>query len=460
MQARVKTSLRKKRWLRRWGLTIVALLIAIIATPWLVGPPCPKRLVIATGRPDGAYYQYARKYQALLAESGIELEIRATAGSVENLSLLTSGDETTVAFMQGGIGQGQQQLQSLCSLYSEPVLVFYRPGSQPQRAGSRAVNRDGRLTSLRGSRIAVGQPGSGTRAIATELLRAGGIADVPDRTAQSQLVSLGGQQAAEALQRGEIDAAFFVTAPSAPVVRQLLSDQNIELMNFERTAAYERRFPYLSSVTLSAGMIDLERNIPARDITLLAPTANLVARDDLHPALVPLLLKACHEVHEDGGWLNESGEFPSAKHVTFALNRSARRYLKSGPTPLYRYLPFSIAAWLDQVKLLLLPLATLLFPLVRVAPPIYRWRIRRKIYRWYKVLRTVDQHAAASRRDHDVDDSRKRLDQVEAELSEVSVPLSYMAEFYSLKLHVDFVREKLDATVVNGAIIDSRRCAA
>ena len=180
-----------------------------------------------------------------------------------------------------------------------------------------------------------------------------------------------------------------------------------------------------------------------RDRKHLAPTANLVARKGLHSALVPLLLGAVTQVHEGGGFLEQPGVFPSSRHVDAPMNDDSRRYLKSGPSFFYRYLPFGLAAWLDRVKLVLLPLCTLLFPFLKAAPPIYRWRIRSKIYRWYRVLREVDQKLRDAADRVDVSAEIARLKKLERELGEVSVPLSYMEEFYNLRLHVSFVLSQL-----------------
>jgi hypothetical protein len=224
-----------------------------------------------------------------------------------------------------------------------------------------------------------------------------------------------------------------------------MREQNVSLLSFDRAGAYKRRHPFLTSVTLSEGMLDLEQNLPAEDVELLAPTAVLVARGDMHSALVPLLLKAVSEVHEAGGILENPREFPSEEHVEFPLNADARSYLRSGPSFLYKHLPFSLAAWADRMKLMLLPLCTLLIPLIKAAPPLYRWRIRSKIYTWYRVLRQVDQARKTA------DDSSalaapciKQLRAVERELAELSVPLSYMAEFYDLRWHVALVLEQLE----------------
>lgn len=455
------TAQESRTWLKPVLIAAVLLIAVGVATPWLIGPACPKRVVIATGSDVGAYYAFARKYQPLLEKEGIQLEIRQTAGSVENAELLRDPtSDVTVAIMQGGTaavtlgmegGQSPSQqeladsgIQSLASLFLEPIWVFYRTETP--------INR---LADLRGKRVAVGAPGSGTRAVALELLADNGLI-VENETSDAKILHVAGElesqktrllcqgtrDAARALKAGQVDAAFFVVAPRAPVIGELMRESNIHLFSIDRSLAYKRRHPYLSSVTISEGMLDLERNLPKADVELMAPTAVLVARSDLHPALVPLFLEAASKVHEGGGVLEVPREFPSEDHVEYPLNTDARNYLRSGPSFLYRNLPFSVAAWVDRMKLMILPLCTLLIPLIKTAPPLYRWRIRSKIYTWYRVLRRMDQARQDS--EQNMGPLIEELKQVERELSEISVPLSYMEEFYNLRWHVAFVLEQLD----------------
>jgi len=442
----------------KWVPVAGVVLLVGLSAPFLIGPSCPKYIVMATGSADGAYFTFANRYKELLAEDGITLEVRTTAGSVENRSLLTSAEsEVSLAIMQGGIAEpgDAEQLESLASLYLEPVWVFYRADHQKTKVVTNAESRPiERLTELAGKRIAVGAEGSGTRAIALQLLAENKLGPGFDATATLPLNS---QDAANALVDGRVDAAFFVISPKSPLVQRLLATDGVELMSFRQAEAYCRRHPFLSSVTLPEGTIDLEQNLPPRDTVLLAPTANLVARKPLHEALVPLLLKAVSHVHEDGGILEERGEFPTGQFVDVPLKAEARRYFKSGPPMFFRILPFSVAAWLDRMKLMLLPLCTLLYPVLKAAPPIYRWRIRSKIYRWYRVLRDIDQKMRTEAGRADFSDDIATLSRLEIELAEVSVPLSYMEEFYNLRVHVAFVRERLEELEAKPAA--SRRAA-
>lgn len=429
----------KRNWLWTTVAVLAGCLLVYLAAPVLVGPPVPNRVVIATGSSTGVYFEIANRYKEVLARDGIELEIRPTAGSIENLHLLhENGSDVSLAIVQGGTStpQEEEDLSSLASLYLEPVWIFYRSDVGPLK----------QIGDLRDRRVGIGPAGSGTRAIALEWLHENGliVAADPDSEPKAvadskiQLEPITGQEAVDKLEQKQLDAAFFVIGPTAPVIAKLTRLPGVELFNMSRTKAFETKYRYLKSVTCTEGMLDLAENLPPQDVTLLAATASLVARKDIHPALIPLLLQAAIEVHDDGGFFEAPGQFPAANGVDLAINPAARRFHKNGPSFLYRYLPFRYAGWLDRMKLLLAPLAILLLPLLKAFPPIYRWRIRSKIYRWYNVLREIDQKLQDGELNDYTADIR-RLELLETELAEVSVPLSYMEEFYNLRLHVNYV---------------------
>jgi TRAP transporter TAXI family solute receptor len=422
---------RYRQLLKRWCPALLISLAALMAAPWLLGPRCPTHIVIATGQQDGAYYAFASQYKEILAEHGITLEVRSTAGSVENQQLLNSDSSgVSLAIIQGGTAdRAKGRLQSLASLYPEPVWVFCRSDDPVDE-----------LAQLQGKSIAVGPKGSGTRSIALKLLADNHISEEDHQTS---FVDFGATESSQKLKTGEIDVAFIVISPEAPVIHDLLKADGIQLVSFRRAAAYQQKHGFLSESILPEGIVSFHHDVPNRDIRLLAPTANMVARDDLHHALVPLILQAVEQVHQSDGILVQSESFPTPQFTDYPLNKDADRYFRSGPSLLYRYLPFWLAAWLDRVKLILLPMCTLLIPLIKVAPPVYRWRIRSKIYRWYRVLHEIDLELKDADRSLDLSGCLRRLNKLEQELFEVSVPLSYMEEFYNLRLHVSFVKNRL-----------------
>lgn len=423
-----------------WGCVGVISVLALVGTYMLfVEPPPPKYLVIATGSPDGAYYQFAQKYAALLKAEGITLDVRPTQGSVENLKLLMDDHSgVSAALVQSGVADAAtaKSLRSLGSLYREPLWIFYR--------GDGEIDL---LSKLAGKRIAVGPPDSGTRAVALPLLQANGVS----ADTKTTLSDLSGPAAVEALKSRQLDAAFFVAAIDTPYIHHLLSDPTVRLVSLAQQAAYLRRFRFLAAVNLPEGLVDLGRNLPAKKIALVAPTATLVVRKDLHPALASLLIATAAQVHAGGDMVSNPGEFPSASYTDLPLSEEAERYYKSGPPFLQRVLPFWLASIVDRLKVMIIPLVVLLMPLFRAAPPLVRWRTRRKIYLWYSALRAIDRDLAADMTAEQARQNLARLRKVERQVvAQVDVPLSYMEELYNLREHICMTEAKLEKVLANG----------
>ncbi|MCL4800643.1 MAG: ABC transporter substrate-binding protein [Burkholderiales bacterium] len=417
---------------------VLVVAAAFWATYTFVKPAPPRTLVMSTGGEGGAYHAFGERYRAILARDGIRLELRSSSGAVENLARLTDpAAGVSVAFMQGGIAAAQDapELVSLGSIYYEPLWVFYR-GKQPLD----------RLARLEGRRIAVGPEGSGSRRLALALLAASGMADPG-----APLDDRGGMAAAEALVAGDVDAAFVVAGPEAASVRRLVLAPGIRLMSFARADAYTMRLPYLHKLVLPRGAIDIARDIPGEDVVLVAPTANLVANESLHPALAYLLLQAAKEVHGGPGPFHRVGAFPSPRDSDFTLSGEAERFYKSGPPFLQRYLPFWAATLVDRLIVLLLPLFAVAIPLFRVLPALYAWRVRRKVYRWYGELKFIEEGVRARGPQGDSSGDLARLAEIESEVAAIKVPLGFAHEVYTLREHIRLVRELLRGDGVDAA---------
>jgi len=414
-----------------YGPAVVLACVALFITYQFVDPAPPDRITIATGGPNGAYYAFGQRYREILARDGITLEILETKGSLENIELLESPDAgVDVAFVQGGT-EGHARgttLESLASVYYEPLWVFINQGV-PLAHPSDIMRK----------RMSIGPQGSGTRALVLELSRDAGIDD------SDLLISdLDGEAAVDALRSGSLDMMLLVASPASELVQRLLRIDGVKLLSFFRMDAYTRRHRYLSKLTLPEGAIDLSGNLPPNSVALLAPTANLVAREDLHPALVDLLLEAANEVHGGGGLFEQPGAFPSPHFLVFPVSDEARRYFKSGPPFLRRTLPFWAATLIDRLALMLLPLIAIIIPLMRIMPPIYKWRVRRRVYKWYKELRKLESEIQANVHDDDTAAYESDLARIDSEVRKVKIPWAYAEELYQLRLHIRYVREGLD----------------
>lgn len=412
------------------GPALVLIALAFWIAFKFVQPAPPRRLTIVTGAEGGAYYAFAERYRSILARHGVTLDIRTSAGSLENLALLMNPEAgVEVGFAQSGTSSvgSNSRIFSLGSIYYEPVWIFVR-----QKLKVRS------LVQLRGKRVAVGPDGSGTRVLALQLLALNGVPLPP-----TELAYAGAKEAAEGLIEGDLDAAFIVSAPQARVVQDLLSTPGIALMSLDNAPAYLLRFPFLTKLTLPRSTVDFIHDIPPHDVSLVAPTTNIVCTEDLHPALAYLLLAAMKEVHGGAGWFQTQGKFPAPIDVDFPLSDQAERFYRSGVPFLYKYLPFWLANLVERLWVLLLPLVAVVVPLTKVVPPLYAWRVRSRVYRWYGELKFLEQEVAAHPARDAIPDLLRRLDRIDHSVAQISVPLSYADQLYTLKEHIRLVRREI-----------------
>ncbi len=412
-------------------------LLAIVAI-WLaikfIHPAPPSTITISTGSENSSFWKIAEKYRTILARNGIKLKIVSSEGSLDNLKKLSDPHSgIDVGFVQGGVA-GDLPIDGLVSLGSisyVPVSVFYR-----------GHERLDRLSELRGKRVAIGVPGSGSRVLALTLLKANEI----ELGGSTELLDMGGDEAAQALTDGSIDAAFLMgDSASPPTMVKLLHTPGISLLDFSQAGAYARRFSYLNELKIPRGLFDLGKNIPSRDIRLIAPTAELIARDDLHPALSDMLIDAAKEVHSGANVLQHAGEFPAPLAHEFPISEDATRYYKSGKSFFYRSgLPFWLASLVDRTLVVLLPIILLLIPGFKLVPLLYGWRIKSRIYRWYGALITLER-AVATHTEEEQADLLQRLDRIEEGVNRMKMPLAFADQFYVLREHIGFVRTRLQS---------------
>ena len=423
--------------LREFVLVATVALVIIAAAFWVafsyVRPAPPSEFTISTGAESGAYHLHAGRYGELLARERIQVRARPSTGSPENLARLADPNSgVSVAFVQGGVGDPARHpdLVTLAALYYEPLWVFYRGDTDLVM-----------LSQLEGKRIAIGPEGSGTRALVQTLLAASKTGS------RDRLLPLGANAAADALLAGKIDAAAFVAGADASYIQKLLRAKSVRLMNFGHAEALSRRFPYLAAVRLPRGVIDIAADIPQREVTLIATTAYLVARQDFHPALVTVLLQAVKRVHGGGTAFHRAGEFPAAREGDFPMSDDARQFFSSGPPFLQRYMPFWVANLIQRLLILLVPLIAVVIPVMRLFPGVYGWRVRARLFRWYRELSKVEAESTGSPDRERVRELMNRLGAIEEGVARTRVPLLYSDYAYNLKLHIDLVRTKLQRLV-------------
>jgi TRAP transporter TAXI family solute receptor len=405
----------------------VVLVGVLVAGVRILYPPV-KTLVMTTGLAGGAYDVFARQYKEILAREGIELRLEPSAGAVENLRRLNDPRSgVSVGFSQGGLTSARDSpdLVSLGTMFYEPLWFFCRGGGCGQHV------RD-----LRGKRVSIGPEGSGTRALAERLLALNGFED-----GAVEKLSFSAAESAEPLLRGEIDAAAMVASWSTPAVRKLLASTDVELIDFPRTDAYVALYPYLTKLTVPAGVGNMAANRPPQDVHMLALTASLIVRNDVDPALQHVLLDAATQVHSAADIFQRASQFPAPEAGDLPLSAAAREFYKSGRPFLQRYLPFRLAQLAGRLLVVLVPLVGIVYPLLRFAPALYGWSMRRRVFRLYGELKLIEADLDA----HTTDSASllRRLDRLEERADHLQVPLAFAQTLYHMRSHIGLARARL-----------------
>ncbi|HTO75468.1 MAG TPA: TAXI family TRAP transporter solute-binding subunit [Thermoanaerobaculia bacterium] len=417
-----------KELIRRRPVLVVAGAIAVsvvslVALVFVVGRGLPPRTVVMTTGPEGsAYQEFGEKYRAALARDGIRLELRPSLGNLENLARLNDASSgVSVGFVASGLTteKASPGIESLGTISYEPIWIFCRGLSDQAQFGE-----------LRGKRLSIDPQG----AIMLELLRAMGLEK------EVTVVPLGPAGGGEALLRGDVDCACMLTVADDPIVKRLLADDRVNPMTAQRADALVALYPYLSKVTIPRGAGSLAKDLPAQDVTLVAPTASLLVRRDLHPAVQYLLLQAAQDIHSGPGILRRPGQFPAAEPEDVPLSREARTYYKSGGSFFQRHLPFWLAVIASRLVVVLVPLLGLLYPLLRVLPLVLAFAFERRVNALYADLRRIDARIVAGDPAGEIAADLARLDD---RIVRTRVSASRARELYALKHHASLVADRL-----------------
>ena len=413
------------------GVILVVGLTVSVAVFAFFNSAAPNTITLTSGPAGSSFSRNAERYQKILAKEGVTLKILPSEGSIENLKRLADPKVAVdVGFVLGGEVGGTKidRLMSLGSINYQPLMIFYQ--GEPRHL----------LSEFKGARLDIGPAGSGTRILALALLKANGL----EPNSESGFTEVDASDPVKALQEKSIDAIFMMGESTASdVLRTLLRMPQVHLFDVTQADAYTRRIRYLNKLVLPKGSLDFGKNIPDNDVFLVGPTVELIARDNLHPALSDLLLEAAREVHSGPGLYRKRGEFPAPLEHEFRISPDAARYYASGKTFLYRTFPFWVASLIARTLAVLVPIALLLIPGLKIAPAIYRWRIESRIHRWYKVLLSLEREVLNSTNPERRAELLRQLDSIEKSVNRIVVPASFGDLFYGLRGHVSFVRASL-----------------
>ena len=423
---------------RAVALSAIALIsvVIIFAVFWFFHSAPPNTITITSGPEGSVFRANAEKYSKILARSGVTLKILTSDGSQENLKRLADPSfRVDIGFVQGGV-VGEMNIDKLVSLGSisyEPLLIFYR-NAKPLEL----------LSQMNGKRLAIGPAGSGTRSLSLTLLKANGI----ESGGVTTLADMDADDAVKALLENKLDAVFMMgDSASIQNIRTLLRTDGVQLFDFTQADGYTRRIGYLNKLILPKGSIDFGKDIPAQDVHLVSPTVEIIARDNLHPALSDLLLETATEVHGRAGLFKNLGEFPTPLEHEFRISSDASRFYKSGKSFLYRYLPFWMASLVNRILVVFVPMLLVLIPGLRTIPAILRWRVKMRIYRWYRLLLALEQEMIVEVAPDKQEELIGRLNHIEGQVNKMKVPASFADQFYVLRGHINFVRSRLVDTI-------------
>jgi TRAP transporter TAXI family solute receptor len=430
----------ERRRLVLGGTVAVLMLVAAWLTFAYTEPAPPKRVTLATGIAGGAYLNFGQDLAKLVEKAhGPRVTVRPTEGSAENLRRLARG-EVDVAFVQSGTISAlagtidTSKLRAIARVYYEPLWVFHR--------GATELTQLRELRTLPGEptrRIAVGPEGSGTSVIALELLRDNGIS-----AENAQLLRSSTGEAIDAFERREVDVLFLIASPRAESIQRLLHMPDVRLMSFANHKAYARRFPYLEAVELDQGLLSLEDNIPDRPIVLLAPSATLLTREDVHPRIVELFTKAAVERFSGGDLLDAAGAFPDAELLEVPQHAAAHRFMTDGESWMSRHFAFWFLRLLARLKLILIPIVTVLVPSVRFLPLLFRLRVARVLKKKYELLAAVEDAMRRARTPAELQVQIDATDRLRDEVAELTLDMPERSHtaVYDFRLHANLVYQE------------------
>ena len=463
------------------GPFVVLAVALLVLAYWWLDPNPPKRVTLATGPAQSAYEEFGKRYAKILAQDGIVVTLLPSEGSAQNLQWLREG-KADLGFVQGGTSELQaddeQKLESLGSLFVEPIWLFYRTDAVPKLAstgvttagagspphpqvGAADLALPGRrrsdpsggsaahavasvgatldsLTQLQGLRVNVGTPGSGIPSLMSKLLASNKV-DLATLT----ISELEQTPATMAFLEGKLDAIVFASAPESLMVQMLLQTPGIGLMDFPQSEAYSRRFPFLSPVVLPRGVVDLAANIPPQDVRLVAPTTALINHRGTHPALLQLFVQAGKQIHGGAGWFRRARDYPNLANNELPIAAEAERGIRNDKPFLQRYLPFWVANLVERMWLVMGLIIAIMLPLTRIIPPLYAFRVRSRIFRWYGQLRDIESRIENPGGAASAPALLDELNTLERRAEKISVPLSYTDELYALRNNIHLVRRKL-----------------
>ena len=393
-----------------------------------------KSIKIAVASKYGAYYKNALEYKKELRKDGINLEIVTTKGSIEAQEKLLNS-EVDFAFIQAGTEK--ENVLALANVEYEPIWIFY---NNPKISD---------LKSLKGKKISIATKGSGIRPIARELLNLVGINNF-----NSKLYFFSNSEALQALKSKKIDAMFYISAPNALLLNELMSIPNIHLMNFKESESYRQFFiqkrKYVHIVKLYAHGFDMRRELPKTTHTLLATTA-ILATYKSSDEMVRLMLKVAQRIHQHMGLFHNENTFPNVSMLTIKQHKASKYYFRKKSNYYEENYSFWTAQTLNKIQNIILkyvlPIVTLFGFYIEVIIPTYHLYTRRKLNLWYENVNRIDTNIENLNL-HDLNAQRLRLQSMLSELRATDdIPAQHMEIFYTIQNQIVNILDDIDKRI-------------
>lgn len=420
---------------REEWVSLLVLFCGLILLVIFTRPLPPGDVTLAVGQPGSTYELIGKRYQEIFAREGVALKLLNTHGSRENLELAADNKSPVNAgLLLGGIAHkgDYPDLYSLGSVDYLPLWLFYRgPLLQAQDA----------LSYFKGKPIAIGLEGSGTELLLKKMLAMRGIHLRED---DENFRRLPHAEAMQQLLDGKIYAMAIVDGFDSPTIQNLLAHPELHIFDFAYAAAYVKRMPYLDTVVIPKGSLNLVKLDPPEDIHMIASTVTLLVEKTMHPAIQQLFLAATDEIGDENNQFFGKGDtFPAYIDRSIPLSPVAKRFYDKGEPWLAGLMPFWIVSYIDRMWLLALGVLAVVLPFFRLVPNYRLFRSRMLISDAYDEIKLVESRMYEATHVSELRYLLERLDQLEAEIGDFWISSDETNRFFTMKSALELVRGEI-----------------
>jgi TRAP-type uncharacterized transport system substrate-binding protein len=394
-------------------------------------------ITIATSYKGGDWYQFGEGAISLLKERGINLEVVATSGTIENAEELNDPkSKVNAGFVYAAALSKDQQreLYSLGSISYDPVWIFYR---------NELANKITTIQDLSKYRVSLPPKKSGSYILTKKLFEANGI----DIDSNPHFVSSSWEDLRANILSDKADVYIFITTIIDPLVEELIHSPKMTLFNFPSALAYQRKFNYLDAVIIPAGSINIEKKLPVRDISLIATTTTLAVRKDLHPSLQLALLVTSKQVIQDSSRLffSKRNEFPDYFDPSIHISPIARNYYNYGPPKTTEYLPYWLVVFIDRFWFVLIVAFAIIYPLSKLNFHLRRFRFIIRERTHYEMLLNMEKEITGKKLSSEEKEKLlKKLDMINKQALQHFVPVGEEADYFLFVNALQLLRNKIE----------------